>query len=174
MIMYPRLLRSILICALLVFCVGCDQITKDLARQQLASAPPISWFHDMVRLEFAENPGAFLSLGAELSDGFRVVLFQVLPVVWLVSALALLVWSRSLSPIVLVGWTLILSGGIGNLLDRLLNHGRVIDFMNLGIGPIRTGIFNLADIFITAGVLLLLRHGFHQRDSSNSLSTRHL
>ncbi|MBH0192527.1 MAG: signal peptidase II, partial [Nitrospira sp.] len=49
-----------------------------------------------------------------------------------------------------------LSGGVANLLDRMFYDGRVVDFMNLGIGGFRTGIFNVADVCITAGVLLLI------------------
>ncbi len=149
-------MRLLLVGALLVFCVGCDQLTKDLARQQMASAPPLSWFNDVVRWEYAENPGAFLSIGAGWSDGIRVWLFQGLAGAWLLGVLAFLIGSRSLSPMALAAWTLVLSGGVANLLDRLLNHGRVVDFINLGIGPLRTGIFNLADIWLTVGVLLIL------------------
>lgn len=50
-----------------------------------------------------------------------------------------------------VAWSLVLAGGLGNLLDRLIYDGRVIDFMNLGIGSLRTGIFNVADVCITIG-----------------------
>jgi signal peptidase II len=42
------------------------------------------------------------------------------------------------------------------LIDRLLYHGRVTDFLNVGIGSLRTGIFNLADMAILAGALLLV------------------
>jgi signal peptidase II len=51
---------------------------------------------------------------------------------------------------------LIISGGIGNLLDRVFNQGKVIDFIILSIGNIHTGIFNIADFYITSGVLLLI------------------
>lgn len=61
-----------------------------------------------------------------------------------------------------IAWGLILSDGIGNLLDRLLHDGRVIDFMNLGLGSLRTGIFNIADVCITTGVLLLVLHTFRR------------
>lgn len=51
---------------------------------------------------------------------------------------------------------LFLGGGVSNLLDRLI-HGTVIDFMNVGIGPLRTGIFNVADmaIMLGAGIIVL-------------------
>jgi signal peptidase II len=51
-------------------------------------------------------------------------------------------------------WTLILSGGLGNLFDRVSQQGLVTDFLNLGIGPLRTGIFNVADMAITGGFAL--------------------
>lgn len=59
-------------------------------------------------------------------------------------------------------WSLVLSGGIGNLLDRLLHDGGVIDFMNVGIGSLRTGIFNVADVCITIGVSLLVLEVFQR------------
>jgi signal peptidase II len=55
-----------------------------------------------------------------------------------------------------LGLLLVASGGMGNLLDRLFNHGAVRDFMNLGIGPIRTGVFNVADVLIVTGAVLFL------------------
>lgn len=141
---------------LLVSCVGCDQVTKDLAREHLAAQQPMSWFSGTVRLEYAENAGAFLSLGAELPDALRVLIFQALMGLGLTGLLMFLIWSRGLTMPLLIAWTLILSGGIGNLLDRAFYEGRVIDFMNLGIGSLRTGIFNVADVCIAAGVVLLI------------------
>ena len=55
-----------------------------------------------------------------------------------------------------VAWGVVLSGGLGNLVDRIINDGRVIDFMNIGIGSLRTGIFNVADVCITVGVVVLV------------------
>lgn len=150
-----RLKHSVLILLLLVLCVGCDQIAKDVARHQLAFEPPQSWFYDTVRLEYAENTGAFLSFGGDFSRELRVVLFQVLPALGLV----VLTWVLFATPTPFfpaIAWSLVLSGGVGNLLDRMLYDGRVVDFMNLGIGGFRTGIFNVADVCITFGVLLLI------------------
>ena len=151
----PRFKRSVAILLLLVLCVGCDQITKDVARQYLAFEPPRSWFHDTIRLEYAENVGAFLSLGDGLSKELRVVLFQVLPAFWLLALTIILSAKRMLLPSA-IAWSLVLSGGLSNLFDRIMHDGRVSDFMNLGIGPLRTGIFNVADVCITIGVSLLI------------------
>lgn len=150
-----RFKRSLLVVLLLIFCVGCDQLTKEAAHQYLALQPPQSWFHDTVRLHYAENTGAFLSLGGDLSEGLRVLLFQVFPALCLV-VLAMVLLAQPIPLSTAIAWSLVLSGGLGNLLDRIMNDGRVIDFMNLGIGPLRTGIFNVADVCITTGVVLLI------------------
>jgi signal peptidase II len=55
-----------------------------------------------------------------------------------------------------VGFSLIAGGGAGNLIDRLLRGGRVGDFIMVGIGSVRTGIFNLADLAVLAGCAVLL------------------
>ncbi len=62
-----------------------------------------------------------------------------------------LIFHRRLTLAASACFTLILSGGIGNLIDRVTNSGLVTDFINLGVGPVRTGVFNVADIAITCG-----------------------
>ena len=161
----PRFKRSLLVLLLLIFCVGCDQLTKEAAHQYLALQPPQSWFYDTVRLQYAENTGAFLSLGGDFSEGLRIFLFQVLPALCLVT-LAMVLFAQLIPLSTAIAWSLVLSGGLGNLLDRIMNDGRVIDFMNLGIGPLRTGIFNVADVCITTGIVLLVFHTFQPPRSS--------
>src|SRR5918994_296486 len=57
--------------------VGCDRMTKHLAKTSLSGTPPQSFFSDMVRLEYAENVGGFLSIGASLPEKARVAIFTV-------------------------------------------------------------------------------------------------
>ena len=54
-----------------------------------------------------------------------------------------------------VALALILAGGVGNLIDRLRFVGRVTDFLYLSAGPLHTGVFNVADMAITLGILWL-------------------
>ncbi len=82
-------------------------------------------------------------------------LFQVFPSVCLL-VLAVVLFVQPMSLDTVVAWSLVLSGGLGNLVDRIINDGRVIDFMNIGIGSLRTGIFNVADVCITVGVVVLV------------------
>jgi signal peptidase II len=63
---------------------------------------------------------------------------------------------------------LVISGGVSNLYDRITNNGGVTDFMIMSLGPLHTGIFNVADIAIMAGVMLLV---FHSRKIDNTEKT---
>jgi signal peptidase II len=58
-----------------------------------------------------------------------------------------------------VGAALICSGGLGNLIDRLTHGGYVTDFLNVGIGPLRTGIFNVADFVLLVGLGIIVLSG---------------
>jgi len=68
------------------------------------------------------------------------------------------------SPADEVALAVIIAGGVGNLIDRLRFAGRVTDFLYLQAGPLHTGVFNVADMAITFGILwLVLAWGFTQR-----------
>jgi signal peptidase II len=56
---------------------------------------------------------------------------------------------------VVLAVSLVFAGGVGNLIDRIIHNGFVVDFINIGIGPIRTGIFNVADVAVMGGSILL-------------------
>lgn len=137
-------------------CVGCDQVSKSAARSMLHSGIIESLFSDSLRLQLTENPGSFLSLGASLPEQLRFTLFTAAVVVLLVSLVCAALFARRLSTARFVALALIAGGGTSNLIDRLLYDGRVTDFLNVGIGPVRTGIFNLADMAILAGAVLLV------------------
>ena len=79
--------------------------------------------------------------------------------VFLLGTLVYLVMSRRLEPLQSTALALIVGGGLSNWFDRLVNDGRVVDFMNLGIGSLRTGIFNVADVALMLGAGLLILAG---------------
>jgi signal peptidase II len=141
--------------AVLLACVGCDQGTKRVAQQHLRAHPGYSFLADSVRLQYAENPGAFLSLGSEFGPQARQALLVVgVGAVLLALALFALL-KKQIGYAELIAYALLFSGGISNWFDRLARDGTVVDFMNLGLGPLRTGIFNVADLAIVAGIVLL-------------------
>jgi signal peptidase II len=150
--MTSRLSRMALL-VLIVATVGCDRITKHFAEGTLAELPRQSFLADTIRLEYVENRGAFLGLGSEWPDAVRAALFTIgngLMLTLLVLCAVRLRWSGPL----LVGACLFVAGGISNLADRVM-RGSVIDFMNVGVGPLRTGIFNVADLAIMAGAIVV-------------------
>jgi signal peptidase II len=151
--------RLLLAALAFVALIGCDQATKALARDALASSPPLSLLGGAVRFQYAENPGAFLSLGAGLSPRWRFLLGVVFSGVALAGLAVFAARSAQLSTAQRLGLGLVVAGGLGNLIDRLANDGRVVDFVSVGLGPLRTGIFNVADMAITAGVLVTIVAG---------------
>ena len=151
-----RIHRLGLVILILISCTSCDQMTKSLAKESLASSPPISLLNDSIRIEYSENHGAILGLGANLPRQVRFLFFVVLASLVLALTLVFAINTHNLDLKQLVGLSLVAGGGMGNLLDRIFNDGAAIDFIRLGIGPLRTGIFNVADLAIVAGVSTFL------------------
>ena len=146
--------------ALILVTVGCDRITKRLAEDALAELPRQSFLADIIRLEYVENRGAFLGLGSHWPDEVRVALFTVGNGLMLALLITLAYRHRWSGPL-LVGACLFAAGGVSNLADRVA-RGSVVDFLNVGVGPWRTGIFNVADMAIMAGAGLLFWLSFQQ------------
>ena len=154
--MFNKLTTRILIVLAIVFLnVGCDQVTKQVAVEELSRGAIRPVLGDFFRLSYVENTGAFLSWGAEWSSGFQTWLLHFLPVVMLVGLLGYTFFSRHLSHWQIIAFSFIIGGGISNIYDRVL-YGRVVDFMNMGIGELRTGVFNFADVSIMIGLFILL------------------
>lgn len=147
--------RFALVMAIVLINVGCDQATKQLAREQLLSAGQLSYLSGFFRLSYVENKGAFLSLGAGLSDQLRYWALLILPMGLLLGLLLYTLFSRSVNRWQAIAFSFIIGGGISNVYDRIL-YGQVVDFMNMGVGSLRTGIFNFADVSIMIGLGIML------------------
>lgn len=157
-------------CAVLVLVastVGCDAVTKRLAAESLAGFPAQSFLGDTVRLTYVENAGGFLNLGATLPPWARMTVFTVAVGAFLLLMVAA-AWRSGWRQWHTVALSLLIAGGFSNWVDRL-NDGRVVDFLNVGIGALRTGIFNVADVAITVGVALFL---FAETRASRSAADR--
>lgn len=143
-----------MVIAAAVATIGCDRVTKFVATSTLAGAPDRSLLADTVRLTYAENAGGFLSLGAGLPSGVRTALFTVATGVLLAGMAVVAVrgrhaiWPR-------FGLALFLAGGLSNWIDRVA-RGSVVDFLNVGVGPLRTGVFNVADVAIMLGAAIIV------------------
>jgi signal peptidase II len=143
-----------LIVGIIVATVGLDQFTKVLARDHLGGQF-LTYLGDTMRLQLTENTGAFLSLGATMDPTLRMLIFTLGIGVFLVATIWMLVRNAKMNHWSTVSLSLIVAGGIGNLIDRAAK-GSVTDFMNVGIGWLRTGVFNVADMAIMAGIGIML------------------
>ena len=152
--------KLLLLGLILVVSIGLDQLSKAIARQQLAGLPPASYLGDLFRLQYIENTGAFLGLGASLPAAARFWIMIVFVSTAVIGMLIYVLKENNLSVLGVVGWALVISGGLGNLIDRILYDGAVVDFMNLGLGRLRTGIFNVADVAVMVGLGLVLLDQF--------------
>jgi signal peptidase II len=150
-----RRMRAICLFVILASCIGCDRASKELATSRLKGRAGQSFLGDCVRIQYAENPGAFLGVGGSLSPQTRFWLLVVTNVFFLSVVAYLLIANWDMPVARFAALSLLLAGGVGNLIDRVGHDGLVIDFLNLGIGPVRTGIFNVADVAITAGAVAL-------------------
>ena len=128
---------------------------------------PKSYFNDTLRILYAENSGAFLGLGDSLPPLIQTFLLQIMVAIILCLLLFYLLTNKKLNTIGLTGLTLIFTGGASNFIDRVTNNGVVVDFLNVGVGSIRTGIFNVADMAIMLGAILFF---FAQRNTETDNS----
>jgi signal peptidase II len=154
--------------------IGCDRVTKHVATATLAGMPTRSYLAGTVRLGYVENVGGFLSLGADLSQSVRTIIFTGATGLTLVILTALAVRHRWRGWQAL-GLALFVAGGASNWFDRVV-RGSVIDFLNVGIGPVRTGIFNVADVAITLGAAMVVFAGFRhasQGPGTTKIGTAH-
>jgi signal peptidase II len=151
----PMLLRNFLIILILAINVGCDQISKSVVRQKIEYNEKISVIKNFITLTKVENTGAFLSLGNQLPRIAYKILMILLPLIILVYALFYLLTNKKLSKLLIVGMCLIVGGGLGNIIDRII-YGSVTDFLHFDFLLFQTGIVNMADISVTTGFFILI------------------
>jgi len=150
--------------------IGCDRVTKHVATQTLAGTAGRSYLADTVRFSYAQNTGGFLGLGSDLPPAARTAVFTGATGIAL---LGLIAFGARLNR---GGWpafglTLFFAGSLSNWLDRLI-RGSVVDFMIVGVGPLRTGIFNVADVAILLGVAIFVTAEYRRERLPGTVNTR--
>ncbi len=168
-----KLKRLYLIGLTIFISVLLDQGSKYLAVSLLEGKGVISLINDCLRFVLAYNRGGFLSLGAAMSDDARSIIFIFATTVFLILFFFYTFFDKKQSVVSVIASSLIIGGGVGNLIDRISNNGTVIDFVNVGIGPVRTGIFNIADMAVLFGCIMLifcLRKGDSDKGGSEPVS----
>ena len=151
----------VLILLLVLLNIGCDQQTKQIAKDSLEHvAGGYSYLNDMFRLIYAENHGAFLSTGSDWPPIVHTLFLKIIPFALLAGMLIYTLFSAKVNIRQAMALSFIIGGGASNIIDRVFYGGGVVDFMNLGIGSLRTGIFNFADVSIMIGLFALLIMNF--------------
>lgn len=159
-----RIIRILLVSAILLLNIGCDQISKTIVRQAIDYHERIGLLNNYVTLTKVENTGAFLSLGNTLSGPVKSVLLIVLPLLGLAFGCMVLLTKTNLPRSILLGLGFVIGGGIGNIYDRIV-YGSVTDFLHIDFVLFQTGIFNMADVSIMVGGFLILVQSFTRKTS---------
>ena len=151
-----RARRCWMLLAIAAAVLGVDQASKRWAIAELQGEPPATYLGDMLRIQYAENTGAFLSILSNTPDAVRFTVLTLANGLVLLGVVAYVLFRPAVDRWSFWALALIAAGGVGNLIDRVAYDGRVIDFLNVGLGGVRTGIFNVADMAIMAGFFMLL------------------
>ena len=149
------MLKRFSIIAFVLLNIGCDQISKNMVRRNVEPMEYIQIVGDHLIMTNVENTGAMLGFGQGFSPTLKLILLQGLPLIVLLILLARTLQKTNLNRWMVLAFAFVIGGGIGNLIDRIA-YGSVTDFFQIKLGMFKTGIFNMADMSVTTGVLLLL------------------
>ena len=140
-----------------------DQLSKFLIRQNVDQYSEIKLIGDYFILTNVENSGAFLGMGSDFSPFIKTIFLLILPVIVLICIMVYVYRDKEIDKISLIGFCFIIGGGIANIYDRIL-YGSVTDFLFIDLGGIfKTGIFNIADLSVTTGMILILLMSFRSK-----------
>jgi signal peptidase II len=149
------IVRIVGIISILALCAGCDQLSKNIVRDKIGKYEQIILIDNFLTLTKVENDGAFLSTGSSLPQPLKSILLNGMPVLILTIALLYVLTKKNLSTVLVIGICLVIGGGLGNIYDRMI-RGSVTDFLHMDFIVFQTGIFNLADVSIMTGMVLIL------------------
>lgn len=146
----PSLGRWILFAGLAIVVVVLDQLSKAWVVASIDPTDgPVQAIGDLLRFVHGQNSGMLFGMLPQSAPIFAVVSLGVTALIVVYHAKA----GRGIVTTIALG--LLLGGAIGNLLDRL-NHGYVVDWIDMGIGAVRFWTYNIADASITTAIILLL------------------
>ena len=155
--------RNISISIIIALSIFLDQISKILIRNNVEQYSDIKLIGEYFILTNVENSGAFLGMGSGFSPIMKSVFLIILPIIVLISIIVYVYRDKEIDKISLIGFSIIIGGGIGNIFDRII-YGSVTDFLFIDLGGIfKTGIFNIADLAVTTGMILILLMSFKNK-----------
>ena len=137
-----------IVAVIVLLLIALDQLVKSYIVQQIPLGEVRSWIPNFISLTYLQNRGAAFSI---LQD--QQFLFAIITLVVMVGAIWYLHKHMEDSLWMVLGLTLIIAGGLGNFIDRV-SQGFVVDMFYLDF--INFAIFNVADSYLTVGVIILL------------------
>ena len=148
--------------------ISCDQLSKKVARNKIETNERIHVIQNNFVLTKVENRGAAYSFGSDWNPVVKRIVLQVIPAIVLLVLLILTLRKNEYPKIVIIGFSFVIGGGIGNVFDRIA-YGSVTDFMYVDLGFFATEIFNMADVSIVIGALLVFTHTLFQKKKPEDL-----
>jgi len=161
-----KISRTLGIILLIVANIAIDQISKVVVRANIEPRTETSYgetinvIGDTFIMTNVENKGAFLGMGSDLGDTSRLLFLLILPILVLGYVVFYVFKNKALDRMSLIAFCCIIGGGIANVYDRIV-YGSVTDFFHIDLGGVfRTGIFNVADMSVSTGMIMLLVANF--------------
>lgn len=137
----------------IVFVTVLDVVTKAIAvRALVPQRVPHEVLGDALRFTLVYNPGA--AFGLNLGSQSRWI-FTALTLVALVILWRLYRFTRRGDYTRVLALALVCGGALGNLMDRLRSDLGVVDFLDVGLGTMRWPTFNVADMAVSVGAIML-------------------
>ncbi len=155
--------RNLFITVLIVFNIVIDQISKVWVRANFEYREIKSLIGDKFIMQYVENKGAFLGMGSDMNPTLKLIFLLILPTLVLGYVVYYIIQTKALDRISLIAFCCIIGGGIANVFDRIV-YGQVTDFFFINLGGVfKTGIFNIADLSVTTGMIMLLLSGLFNK-----------
>ena len=152
---------------IIVAIIALDQWSKWAIKTSfnLYQSKPV--IQDLLHFTYVTNDG--MAFGLSFPGGRHVLLIMTILLTGFIMGF---LWKeKNGHPLIKYGLALILSGAIGNLIDRML-YGKVVDFLDLMIGNFHWYIFNIADSSVTIGMILFIIHSIYiEQKKTNDEST---
>ena len=155
--------RNISISILITVSIVLDQLSKVLILKKIDQYSEIKLIGEYFILTNVENSGAFLGMGSDFSPFIKTIFLLILPIIILICIMIYVYRDKEIDKISLIGFCFIIGGGIANIYDRIM-YGSVTDFLFIDLGGIfKTGIFNIADLSVTTGMIMILLMSFKNK-----------
>lgn len=145
---------------MVIFNVFIDQLSKIWVRANLIPSLPEEIIGKKFIFQYVENKGAFLGMGSDMNPVLHFIFLKLLPLLVLVYVIYYILKNKELDRLSLIAFCCIVGGGLSNVFDRFA-FGKVTDFLYIDLGGIfKTGIFNIADVSVTTGMIILIFSNF--------------